>query len=187
MGIRHKQKHNAAGFTLLEMMIAIAIGALLITLGVPSLREMMRSSQRQQISTGLFLAMNQARYEAISRNTNVLVATGSYNHPTWTAGTAWNQGWTVFIDANGNGKPDSEDDVISESDPISTDFTLSEASSALSITFRRSGRAASGRVFTLCGSTQKDSRQVVAAVSGAINLQDLQDVSAAAYAAACPS
>lgn len=163
---------------MLELMVTLAIAAVLFAIAMPSMQDMMRASERGQISNGLYLALSQARYEAISRNTDVVVAP---------IGDSWNDGWQVFLDRDGNGQLDTGEEALSESDPVSDEFGVDEDSGATLVRFLKSGRASTTVSFTICGGSQADSRRVEASLAGTILLRDLEDLDTTEFSAQCPT
>lgn len=95
----------AAGFTLIEMMVTLAIAAILITIAVPSFAGFIRNIEISSTANELFAAINLARAEAIQRGVRVDMV------PADESGD-WAKGWVVFIDGNHNRRPDSGDTVI---------------------------------------------------------------------------
>jgi len=91
----HKSSAPLRGFGLIELVIALAIVAILAAVALPSFREL---GMRMTVSThtnDLVGALNTARAEAAKRGTAVAVI-GSGNN--WTAG-----GWRVVADSNHDG------------------------------------------------------------------------------------
>jgi type IV fimbrial biogenesis protein FimT len=82
------------GFTLLELMITLAIMAILMSWAVPSFQEIIRQNRMTTESNELITALNLARSEAIKRGRTVTVTA---------SGGDWGAGWTVTTtDAGGN-------------------------------------------------------------------------------------
>ena len=105
-----------AGFSLVEMMVALSIAAILLGAGVPGFRTLIHSQQITSATNDLFAAVNLARSEAIHRGTRVdLVPAG---------GTDWSRGWVVFIDGNGNQTPDAGEKVIFSHGPVPDGITV---------------------------------------------------------------
>ena len=60
-----------AGFTLIELMIVILLGAILMGMAIPSFRSLMAGNRLTTQANDLVGAINYARSEAISHNTTV--------------------------------------------------------------------------------------------------------------------
>lgn len=73
------------GFTLIEMMITIAIAAILISLAVPSFNIMLANAQIRTAGQALHDGLQLARVEAIRRNERVIFTKGTQS--TWTVST----------------------------------------------------------------------------------------------------
>ncbi len=91
------------GFTLLELMVTIAVVGVLLTVGVPSLRTFMQGNQLISSTNELLSALHIARSEAIKSNGRVTICESSNGTSCANSGTGdWKDGWIVFIDAIGN-------------------------------------------------------------------------------------
>lgn len=77
----------SGGFTLTELMVAVAIAALLTSLAAPSFQQFISNQRMKGVSSDLLTALARARSEAIKRNTEVTMA------PV-TAGS-WQYGWSI--------------------------------------------------------------------------------------------
>jgi type IV fimbrial biogenesis protein FimT len=102
------------GFTLLELMTALAVLAVLVALATPSFREFSANSRISAASNSLLNALAVARSEALLRSTPVSVCAST---DALTCRTSkrddWSNGWIVFTDNSGTaGKLDSTDDLI---------------------------------------------------------------------------
>jgi type IV fimbrial biogenesis protein FimT len=90
---------SSTAFTLLEMMITIAIMAILVTMGVPAFVEF---SQKQAISAAINSLHNDlllARSHAIYEDVPVVACPGAAPSGC-TDSTQWSDGWIVFADSN---------------------------------------------------------------------------------------
>jgi type IV fimbrial biogenesis protein FimT len=91
---------NGAGFTLIELMIGIAIAAIILTLGIPSFSEVIRNNRIAVQSNELVSALHLARSEAIKRSATVRVCS-STDGATCANNASWATGWVV-LDVAGN-------------------------------------------------------------------------------------
>lgn len=80
-----------SGFTLLEVVIALAIGAVLLAVGVPLLRDTTVTQRVKSTASELYSDLAFARSEAIKRNAQVSVIRAS---------GGWASGWSVQVAGN---------------------------------------------------------------------------------------
>jgi type IV fimbrial biogenesis protein FimT len=66
--LRATADRHRAGFTLVELMVTLAVAAIMLTIAVPSFKHMMASSRLTTTANSLVGALNLARMEAIKRN-----------------------------------------------------------------------------------------------------------------------
>lgn len=81
------------GFTLIELMVTLAIAAILMFLAIPSFVSYQRNTQLTSAANSLLAAINAARGEAMKRGMSAMVV------PT-NNGSDWTTGWVVFVDKN---------------------------------------------------------------------------------------
>ena len=110
--------HAQRGFTVLELMITLAVAAILGALAAPGMLDFIRSNRLSTAARQLDADMLLARREAIKRNARVIVcAKGSIAGKCATASTtAWTQGWLVCYDMNSDG--DCDDAITDNPNPI---------------------------------------------------------------------
>ena len=97
-------KAKSAGFTLLEIMLVIALLAILLGLGAPSFTEFMRNSRITGKANDLLAGLHLARTEAIKRHVPVTVCAtddASAVDPECDADADFSE-WIVFVDDDGN-------------------------------------------------------------------------------------
>ena len=94
------------GFTAIELMVVVAIMAVLAALAAPSFTPLMEGWRVRQATEALQSTIFYARSEAIKRGGNVAIQKLPNNTggcTTATTNQAWDCGWFVCADTNGNG------------------------------------------------------------------------------------
>ncbi|MGN6152660.1 MAG: GspH/FimT family pseudopilin [Lysobacteraceae bacterium] len=102
---------RTAGFTLIELMIAVFVMAVVIAISVPLFTNVVNASRLTSNANELVAAMQSARAEAIRQNRRTSLC-GSDDGLNCSNTTPW-RGWIVFTDANGNGLVDAGERVRS--------------------------------------------------------------------------
>lgn len=96
--IRHSQQRalgrHCKGFTLVELLVTIAIGTLLLVVAVPSFVAFQKNAQLSDAVSNFIAAINIARANAMKQGVD------TYLVPT--IGTDWGTGWIVYADTNWN-------------------------------------------------------------------------------------
>lgn len=107
-----KQSANqAGGVSLIELLIVLAVSAILLGVAVPALTNMVRAYRLRLAAADLLGAVELTRGQALTLGRKVMLA------PSETS-LAWSDGWTVFIDRNGNRRPDPGDDILQRHPPL---------------------------------------------------------------------
>ncbi|MGH8808017.1 MAG: GspH/FimT family pseudopilin [Noviherbaspirillum sp.] len=99
------------GFSLVELMIVVAISVILLAIAAPSFRDLIQKQKITATVNDFFFAIKLARSEAIQRGTRVELVPVE-------AGGDWAKGWAVFVDGNDNQKPDAGEQVIYTQGPL---------------------------------------------------------------------
>lgn len=106
-------RRASAGFTLLELMVAVGIAAIVLAVGVPSFSSSIDNQRMTSATNDLVMTMNLAKSEAIKRVAYVSICKSS-DGETCTAGSDWNEGWIVFANSGTTNlaSVDADDEVL---------------------------------------------------------------------------
>lgn len=78
------------GFSLIELMVSVALVAVLMMVAVPSLTTFQRNAELTSFANTLLASINAARGESMKRGRYAMVVPAD--------GTNWSSGWVVFVD-----------------------------------------------------------------------------------------
>lgn len=136
------------GITIIEMMVVVAVAAILLAVGVPNLYEFVVRNRIEAAGNEFVAALNLARSEAIRRGRMVVIRNNAGNQN-------WGSGWRMFADDDGDNVMDAGEETIREAVALDSPMTLrSTRNSSPFISFRPDGRAKDGLpnvyVFLLC-------------------------------------
>ncbi|GIU09882.1 type IV pilus biogenesis protein FimU [Shewanella sp. c952] len=128
------KRYYDKAFTLVELMVTLAIATILLAIAVPSFTDFYENSRSEAASSNIQQSLFMARSHAISYGATVTVCPRSGSK----CGTDWINGFDVFIDVEGTGSYDStKDQVIRTIDAFnSNDFIKT---SLKSISFNSEG------------------------------------------------
>jgi type IV fimbrial biogenesis protein FimT len=95
------------GFTLIEMLVTIAIAAILMSMAVPSMRNLIERNSVAASVNSFVGAIGHARAEAIRRGLPVTLCRSADAEtsatPVCSADPGWQAGWMAFVDLDGDG------------------------------------------------------------------------------------
>ncbi len=146
------------GLTLIELMVVLAISAILAFLAAPSFTSMIRSNAISSSVNTFMSDMRYARSEAIRLGGGVVVcrsddpesatpACGTGHGP---GNNGWISGWIIFHDLDNDGAWDSGERVLRVQAAMSSPDQIVEDGAASSTVFRFTG---TGRLLSSAGAT----------------------------------
>lgn len=136
----------SGGFTLIEMLVSMAVLALILAIAVPGMAGFVRTSKVRSAQSELIGSLMLARSEAVKRGVPAGVAATAP-----VTGNPFGPGWTVWVDSNGNGAVDTGEEIVRRYPDVSAGIVLT--SNANAITFAPTGFLANTALVNLkvCG------------------------------------
>ena len=104
--MKHKY-HKLTGFTVIELMITVAVAGVLMAVAIPSFSNLQKDNCLTTSTNTFVTSLQQARSEAVKRRTNVTLTASS-----GISDNEWGTGWTITLDEdrNSNGTLDAGED-----------------------------------------------------------------------------
>ena len=129
------------GFSLPELLVVLAIAAVMAGVALPDFQQMIRAQQLKAATNDLFGAIDLARTQAIARGRRVQLV------PFDAAGRDWSGGWVVFVDRDGDRRPGPGEEVIQRyrapAKGIAVDVAFSSQQGASYLAYNSMGRSCS--------------------------------------------
>ena len=129
-------KTRNTGFTLMELMIVLALAAVILAIGAPNFNEFRRNNRLTGVGNDLLGAVQTARNEAIKRQVPVAVcASANPGDDDAECSDADFTGWIVFADPDNNcarNDADPDEDVIRVGHTIDPALTVNSTGSCVS-------------------------------------------------------
>ena len=137
---------NSSGFTLIELMVTIAVLAIIVSIAAPSISTQLANQRVKATTTTLANALKEAKAESIIRRQNVTLSYDNTSDP------------RVITITGSNGSTIASYNYTAQS-------TIEPSSSATTVVFEPSKRVTTQRTFTICDVNNIASpRQIVVSI-----------------------
>lgn len=161
---------SARGFTLTELMIALAIAGILAMIGAPAMGGLLARTRDSGIENAIAASLRGARNAAVMRNARVLVCPSPEGHRCG-SNANWQYGWIIAQDADHDGQPDAGRSVLDVQSALPAGTRVVTSAGRTRIAFQPSGSAGGSNVtFTICHARERDGRAVIVANSGRVRI-----------------
>ena len=203
----HKPANKQKGFTLIELIVAVAIVGILVTLATPSFQSLIQSNRIQGAATEFQAAMALARSEAIKRGADAKVTVLAN---VLDGSRSWNNGYSVFVDRSlpnaslsqletelNKASATSRNELLMSVPAMNNTVNFTDNSNQFYLTYNGLGRtvqtngaqlSASYQFSPSTGSTDSDTRCIILNVMGRIRSAKLTptELKSSTYNNKCP-
>ncbi|MFL0810781.1 MAG: GspH/FimT family pseudopilin [Agarilytica sp.] len=181
------KKYQSNGLTLIELLIAMSVLAILLGVAIPSFMSVIRANALTSSSNEFVAAIALTRGEAIKRGaTTRLCIIDSNNSCSSGDGTNWADGWVLYADLNNNEELDTGE-AVRFFEGIRSNYTLIASDTDInSIGYDRQGRLLTQTAFemSLCAANAPSSGD--ATHSRTLSFNSIGRVKPSAGASSCP-
>jgi type IV fimbrial biogenesis protein FimT len=151
---RQRGGQGSGGFTIIELMVALAVLAILVTLAVPNFNDATLSARLNGFANSLVAGAQVARSEAIKRNADITLCK-SANGTTCAGSGGWQQGWIILNGAT----------VLQRQQALPTEFSIT-GGPAGGVVFRGTVVGMTPATVTVCRKTPLGNEERVVTISG---------------------
>lgn len=160
---------HAKGFTLLELMVVLAVVAILVTVGLPGFGAMARQNCTVTSANTMLTVLLATRSEALKRDRTVsLCKTDDGAACSTNPEIGWDRGYLMYLDGNDNGRRDAAEPLLKVERPLSTCAAITSSSGFINaLAYDGLGRASKlGNFRVVAKSNSSYERRVVIGPGG---------------------
>lgn len=165
-------RKKSQGFTLLELMVVIAIIAIVTTVAIPTFRAFTQNNRSEVTNDLMVSTLNLARNEAFTRKKTVTICGLNEAQNACVGTKAWTNGWVVFEDEDSDGVLDPTEIILKVYNPFGDNLVPLEALETF-ISYNRLGFPNISTNFTFAinppGCTGENNRTITVTKTGVIN------------------
>lgn len=132
--------HKQHGFTLVELMVAVAISAIALSMAVPALDGFLSGARQTGAINDFVTSVHRARSTAITDNTRITLCPSSDGANCEDA--KWHEGWIAFADVDNDYTVDENEKVVSVAS-AAVGVTIESSEFASGLLYRPNGRVTS--------------------------------------------
>lgn len=169
LGCLRMNMRSESGFTLLELLVTILLAAILVTIAIPSFRNMILDNEITATANALVVGLKVARSDALRESRDVSLCPDSPATTTPCDGTSWTAGWQVWADRQENGTPSATEVIRANGQsPSSIVIDQNGSTSPTAVEYLANGLNSTGKTitFSVCDTQRHNEQGVKITISG---------------------
>lgn len=171
------------GFSLIELVVVLAIAGILVAVGLPSFSDFLAKSKMAETNNLLVHSIQLARSTSVERlePTGVCVSDSPMiDDAACTIGSSYKNGWLVYVDSDGDGLRGAAEDILERVDAPGPAFTFTPSNTLENqIYFNDSGSSVNVAGIPISGSigidyaAGKQVREITVSANGRVTTKTL--------------
>jgi type IV fimbrial biogenesis protein FimT len=154
------------GFTLIELMIGLAVLGTLVGLAAPSMKTMLQNNRMTSAANDMLTDLNAARNESLRRRTRIVICKSS-NGTSCSTSALWTDGWLMYLDPNSNTALDAGEFIFRVRQGLPSGITIAVTGFSNTLVAHPVGTLTPTGTFKLCDDrTGNFGRTITVAASG---------------------
>jgi len=168
------------GFTLIDLLITLAVTSILLTIGIPSFSAQVQNTRVKTATQSLLEALDVTRTQAVFSNKRATIAKQ----------TDWEHGWEIFVDKDNDGIRDNNEDVMAQQEKFTGIRIVANRWIKNNVSYIGSGesRNANGTAhgafqagtFTICPEGKGKGYELILARGGRVRMNEIDERACAA-------
>jgi len=160
-----------SGFTLLELVITVALLSIVMAIAVPSMTVFNQNDRLTTNINALVGHLGLARSEAVKRSQQVSICVSS-DSLTCTGGN-WEDGWLVYADTNNDGSLNGTDETLRVQQALGGENKMKPTGIGSQVTYDYRGFVTATGNFLLCDSRSGDlGKTITITTTGRVRFED---------------
>jgi type IV fimbrial biogenesis protein FimT len=136
-----KHLNHSAGFTMMELIVVLAIVSIVSLIAMPDGSQYRNDTRLRAATNDMVVAMQASRAEAVGRNAATTICVKNADSTNCAGSAGWHEGWIIFVDPDQDANVDGGEEIVQIHDPLQGKLTMYGTSGIdKDITFRASGQ-----------------------------------------------
>lgn len=148
--MKNKTYYKIKGFTIPELMIVVAVVAVLLVVGIPQMNKVVQGRQLVAQASEVASALAYARAEAAARAHHVVICGKNAAGTACSGSDDWSNGWIIFADKDNGSDLDAGEEIIKAEGAMKSGVTLEANTNLLAFNYLGESVAGVDVIFDLC-------------------------------------
>lgn len=155
-----------SGFTLIELMVTLVLGAIILTIAVPSFRTFVQDTQLTTTVNEMVTDINLTRSEGVKNGAGATLCKRNGGGTACDSSAAWDAGWIVFADTDRDGVVDAGETLLRVHEPLLAELDVTFTPNRITYDSRGAASGFSGTIVVCDARGAGDARGLILSNTG---------------------